>query len=61
MRVMMLCRVVLGHVLQLSGVDSKAHEKVRDEGATRSVLGCADGSNKEFVVFDVSQARCFKS
>ena len=50
----MLCRVVLGHVLRLASTDFKAHETIRGSEYT-SVLGCADGSNQEFVVFDVTQ------
>lgn len=50
----MLCRVVLGHVLRLASTDFKAHETIRGTEYT-SVLGCADGSNQEFVVFDVTQ------
>eukprot|EP00435_Cladocopium_sp_Y103_P051374 s82_g15.t3 len=50
----MLCRVVLGHVLRLPSTDFKAHETIRGTEYT-SVLGCADGSNQEFVVFDVTQ------
>lgn len=54
LRIMMLCRVVLGHVLRLASTDFKAHETIRGTEYT-SVLGCADGSNQEFVVFDVTQ------
>ena len=54
LRSRMLCRVVLGHVLRLASTDFKAHETIRGTEYT-SVLGCADGSNQEFVVFDVTQ------
>ncbi|CAE7237764.1 Tiparp [Symbiodinium natans] len=53
-RVIMLCRVVLGNILQLRGIDAKAHETVAGTEYT-SVLGCADGTNREFIVFDVAQ------
>ena len=56
LRILMLCRVVLGHVLRLPKVDAKAHETIKDTEYT-SVLGSADGSNNEFVVFDVAQVR----
>ncbi|CAK9055672.1 unnamed protein product [Durusdinium trenchii] len=55
LRVIMLCRVILGHVLELSTrTDSRAHETIEGTDYT-CVLGCADGTNKEFVVFDVAQ------
>ena len=56
LRVIMLCRVVLGNVLELPKTDMKAHERVAGTEHT-SVTGCADGTNKEFIVFDVAQAR----
>lgn len=52
---MMLCRVVVGQALRLSGSDSSAHETIKGTGGT-CVVGVADGSNTEFVLFDVSQA-----
>ena len=54
-RVIMLCRVVLGKILELPRKDPKAHERVAGTDFT-SVMGCADGTNREFIVFDVSQA-----
>lgn len=53
-RVIMLCRVVLGKILELPRKDPKAHERVIGTDFT-SVMGCADGANREFIVFDVSQ------
>ncbi|CAE7548117.1 SEC63 [Symbiodinium sp. CCMP2456] len=50
----MLCRVVLGRILELPRKDPKAHERVIGTDFT-SVMGCADGANREFIVFDVSQ------
>ena len=54
-RVIMLCRVVLGKILELPRTDTKAHERVAGTEYS-SVLGSADGTNKEFIVFDVAQA-----